>query len=59
MGDLGGYQAVVPGNIQQSELIDRINSHDSDEKMPPADSGKRLSTEEIQTLTTWLQQGAA
>ncbi|MDG2185144.1 MAG: PSD1 and planctomycete cytochrome C domain-containing protein [Mariniblastus sp.] len=59
MGDLGGYQAVVPGNIQQSELIDRINSHDSDEKMPPADSGKRLSTEEIQTLTTWIQQGAA
>ena len=35
---------VVPGKPQSSELIRRIISTDSDEKMPPEDSGKTLTT---------------
>lgn len=58
MGDLGGYRAVVPGHVDQSELISRIQHIDPDQKMPPIDSGKRLTDREIQTLTQWIEQGA-
>ena len=58
LGDLGGYRAVVPGQVDQSELISRIQHSDPDQKMPPNESGKRLTEREIQTLTQWIEQGA-
>lgn len=58
LGDLGGYRAVVPGRVDQSELISRILHSDPDQKMPPNESGKRLTEREIQTLTQWIEQGA-
>ncbi len=54
--DLGGYAAVVPGEAASSELIARITS--ADEPMPPIDSGKQLTAEEIDTLRKWIDQGA-
>lgn len=51
--------ALVPGHPDQSKLFERISSHDEDEIMPPADSGKKLSAEEMETLKRWIEQGAA
>ena len=52
-----GSVAVVPGKPEQSELVRRIVSDDVDERMPPTDSGRTLSPEEIRLLTEWIQQG--
>ncbi|MEO2049285.1 MAG: PSD1 and planctomycete cytochrome C domain-containing protein [Pirellulales bacterium] len=56
--DLGGYQAIAPGNPDASELVTRILSADPDEIMPPADSGKQLQEQEIIKLRRWIEQGA-
>lgn len=56
--DRGGYQAVAEGSADDSEAIRRILSEDESEKMPPPDSEKKLSAEEIEILTKWVEQGA-
>ncbi len=56
--DLGGYAAVVPGNADESELIRRVLSTDEYEQMPPPDSGKELSREEMKLLKRWINEGA-
>ncbi len=56
--DRGGYAAVVPGDMAASELIARITSEDAELRMPPAESGKELSPEEIALLTRWIEVGA-
>src|SRR3954454_6830664 len=53
-----GAIAIVAGKPNDSELIRRITSTDPEERMPPAKFGKPLSTQEITTLTNWIQQGA-
>lgn len=50
--------AIVPGDPTVSELIARITSTDAELKMPPADSGKSLTAEEIERLTRWIKEGA-
>ncbi|MBT3635471.1 MAG: DUF1549 domain-containing protein, partial [Opitutae bacterium] len=57
--DLGGYQSVMPGKPDQSELIARLITKDEDELMPPMKTGKSLSKEEIETLRQWIKEGAA
>jgi hypothetical protein len=52
-----GAVAVVPGKLAESELVRRITSADAGEKMPPADSGKKLSASEIELLKKWVEQG--
>ncbi|WP_145366746.1 PSD1 and planctomycete cytochrome C domain-containing protein [Maioricimonas rarisocia] len=56
--DLGGYHAVVPGDVEASELIERITSDDPDLRMPPPDSNRSLSAAEVETLRQWVEQGA-
>ncbi len=56
--DLGGYQAIVPGNADASEMIVRILDPDPDLRMPPAESGKQLKPEEIKRLQRWINEGA-
>lgn len=57
--DLGGYQAVKPGDINASELIARLISDDPDEVMPPAKANKpRFSAEEVDLMERWIEQGA-
>ena len=55
--DLGGYKAILPGNPSASELMARIKSASPDDLMPPPDSGKQLSEEQITLLERWIQQG--
>jgi hypothetical protein len=57
--DLGnGHQAIVPGHPEKSEMVRRITTADPDDKMPPPDSGKKLTAKEIALLKKWIQQGA-
>ena len=50
--------AVVPGDIDTSLLVERINHTDALRRMPPEVSQKSLSDEQIETLTRWIEQGA-
>jgi hypothetical protein len=52
-------RALVPGNVNQSELYLRIVSKDSSQIMPPLDSHlPSLTEEEIATIKKWIEQGA-
>jgi Protein of unknown function (DUF1549)/Protein of unknown function (DUF1553)/Planctomycete cytochrome C len=53
-----GAKAVVPGNLDESELYQRLITTDADEHMPPAKSGKVLKPEEVARIKTWIEQGA-
>ncbi len=50
--------AIVPNKPAASLLIERINSTDANEQMPPGKSGKKLTSEQIKLLTRWIEQGA-
>jgi hypothetical protein len=51
-------EAIVPGDLEASELIYRILTDDKDELMPPPDSHKVLSTGQKEVLQEWVRQGA-
>ena len=57
--DLGGYAAVLPGKPELSELLARVVTEDEDDRMPPAESGARLSENEVSLLRRWIEEGAA
>ncbi|MBL4884907.1 MAG: PSD1 domain-containing protein [Planctomycetaceae bacterium] len=52
------YGAIVPGNLSDSLLVERINSKDADLMMPPADSNRQLTVEQKELLELWINQGA-
>jgi hypothetical protein len=56
--DAKGGDAIVAGRSNESELIARITSDDPDMLMPPADSGKSLTAEEVERLRRWIDEGA-
>ncbi|MDA0835029.1 MAG: DUF1553 domain-containing protein [Planctomycetota bacterium] len=56
--DLGGYTAIIAGDASNSPLHQRISSNDSEQIMPPADSGKKLTLEQIELIKRWIDQGA-
>ena len=56
--DRGGYRALTPGKLAESELYQRITSTDPSKRMPPAKSNKPLSSEQIAILGRWIEQGA-
>jgi hypothetical protein len=49
---------IAAGDADESELWQRITSDISEEKMPPPDSGKDLTAEQIQLLRQWIHEGA-
>ena len=51
-------KAIVPGKIDESELLKRLVASDPDELMPPPDSNKKLTPDQKETLKRWIQQGA-
>ena len=53
-----GAVAIVPDDPDHSELLKRVTLADADLHMPPADSGKVLTAEQIETLRRWIKQGA-
>ena len=54
----GGYRVIEPGDPEASELIYRVSTDDQLDLMPPPDSGKELSPEQVETLRRWIAQGA-
>lgn len=51
--------AIVPGDSQQSYLLDLIASADPDDRMPPADSAlPQLSAEQVEMIRRWIDAGA-
>ncbi|HAY82666.1 MAG TPA: hypothetical protein DCY79_22895 [Planctomycetaceae bacterium] len=57
-GVLATDGVVVPGQADASELVQRIESVDSEHIMPPPDSGKRLTRQQKATLRRWIEEGA-
>ena len=53
-----GAVALVPGRPDSSELFRRLASTDPEEKMPPPETGQRLSAAETETLRNWVAGGA-
>ena len=53
-----GERAIVPGDLEKSEVIRRVLSKDPDEVMPRPDHGPRLADKEIATLQQWIKEGA-
>ena len=49
---------ITPGKIKRSELIHRIESHDQDVMMPPADAKRPLTDQQRKLLTDWVREGA-
>lgn len=59
IADLGrGRRAVVPGDVERSELVRRITAADEAVRMPPAYSGHSLTPSEIELLVERVRQGA-
>jgi len=53
-----GETPIVPGQVEQSELVRRIFSDDESEVMPPPSAKKPLSLEQKTLLKRWVEQGA-
>ncbi len=53
-----GYAAIVPGKVDESELIQRITADNPDEMMPPPKFPKRLDAKQIALLRRWVAEGA-
>ncbi|MBA61380.1 MAG: hypothetical protein CMJ76_03350 [Planctomycetaceae bacterium] len=49
---------IQPGNSATSELFRRIASTDENEIMPPADFRKKLTSQQIDLIKRWIDQGA-
>ena len=56
--DAGGF-VVKPGDAMQSAIYSRLIAPDEDERMPPVDSAKQMTGEEIELIKKWIEQGAA
>ena len=54
--DLGGYHAIDPAKLEESELLFRIV--DEDDPMPPEDFGKTLTKNEKEVIRKWVMSGA-
>src|SRR4051812_15268080 len=52
-----GKYAIVPGDPERSEMIQRITSNDPDERMPY--HHEPLSKEDVDVLRKWIKQGAS
>jgi hypothetical protein len=52
-----GCRAIVPGDLAKSDLYRRVTAKGEDH-MPPAKSGHVLTTEQIDLIRRWIEQGA-
>jgi hypothetical protein len=52
-----GAIAAVAGDLDASELYQRVTAEDESDRMPPR-SGKRINAAQVETLRRWIAQGA-
>ena len=53
-----GYSVIAPGDVEESVLMMRLTSDDDDVRMPPANTNKHLTPQQIDLLKRWIEQGA-
>jgi mono/diheme cytochrome c family protein len=54
-----GTRAIVPEDLDASELLARVVSDDPDSVMPPPEAKiGRLTPEQVETLKRWIAEGA-
>jgi hypothetical protein len=53
-----GRKAIVPGNLDKSDMFHRIISNDPEVMMPTPESHLSLTSEEKAILIKWIEQGA-
>lgn len=53
-----GKNAIIPNNSSESELLIRLHLPETDEEHMPPEGKPGLSSEEINLLTFWIEQGA-
>lgn len=56
--DAVDYGAIVPGEPDESLLIERVFADDPDSVMPPPSSHKSLTAEQKELLRQWVEAGA-
>ena len=54
-----GKRALVAGDLKASTLVERIETSDPDEVMPPPKGGKPLNAAQVELLKRWVGDGAA
>lgn len=52
------YGAIEPGEPDLSLLVERIEAEDEDLRMPPPESNRSLTTEQVAILRRWVESGA-
>jgi hypothetical protein len=50
--------AIVPGDIDKSEVVRRLFTKDPDDMMPPPDSGRKITQAQKELLKKWIAAGA-
>jgi hypothetical protein len=53
-----GTVAIVPGQPNDSELMKRLLASDDSLRMPPPNSGKKITPQQIEQLKRWIADGA-
>ncbi len=53
-----GATAIVPGKVDASELMKRLLATDESVRMPPVNSGKKITASQIELLKRWIADGA-
>jgi hypothetical protein len=55
--NIGRGLIIVPGSIEDSDIIDIVQGSNGKKKMPPEGKGE-LSSKEIELMRTWIKEGA-
>ena len=55
-GGRSGFPAIVPNDLEESEILHRVVSTDLDDRMPP--EGDALKPEQVEILRNWVVSGA-
>tara|TARA_R110002111_G_scaffold227346_1_gene288863 strand:- start:129547 stop:132627 length:3081 start_codon:yes stop_codon:yes gene_type:complete len=58
LGFSTGEALIVPGNSEQSKLVELVSTQVAEERMPPLDSTAPLSKQEVALVRAWIDQGA-
>ena len=58
IANIGDLAPIKPGDAEHSSVLLRVTESDPDLRMPPAETKKQLTPEEIELLRKWIDQGA-
>ncbi|TQO37632.1 cytochrome c [Arenibacter algicola] len=58
LGKNKDHYAIVPGDVEKSELVNRLYTSDESLMMPPPESNLTVTKYEKEILKKWIEQGA-